>query len=100
MYLSSSHAEKRIVERANCFPRFAKRHLKALVEQAELLGEFGNHRYLRYGNLFFPCTLHWKSHEQDVYVIKSVLRWDMVKHRFQRVVDKYEKDFQIQANIK
>jgi len=91
VYLSSYHAEERIVDRTGCSRMEAPQKVVEIAESAQLFLEFGPYRYLRSadGNLFLPCILDKYSNNNYTYKVRSVLRWEMVKDRLQRVVDKY-----------
>lgn len=88
-YLSTIHAEKRAIERTGCHPKEAQIVVRELADNGRLILEIGRHRYLKCGEFFLPCILHRQFTNHNIYVVKSVLKWDMVKHRLQRIVDKY-----------
>jgi len=91
VYLPSIHAEERIVKRTGCSRMEAPHKIVEIAETAYLFLEFGPYRYLRSadGELFLPCILDKYSNNNYTYKVRSVLRWDMVEERLQRVVDKY-----------
>ena len=88
-YYSSSHAELRLTQRTDCPPHQAAQMVRALAREGNLLFEVGRHRYIRNKDLFLPCVVHRHSINRNIYVVKSVLTWDMVKDRLQRVMDMY-----------
>jgi len=88
-YYSSSHAELRVTQRTDCPPHRAAQMVRTLAQEGNLLFEVGRHRYIRNGDLFLPCVIHRNSINRNIYVVKSVLRWDMVQGRLQRVIDRY-----------
>lgn len=85
-YSVSEHSIERYIDRVySCCPEEAEELILDKVNKGKILLDIGNHRYVRYENLFFPCV----RINQKLYKVKSVLTWDMVEHRIQRVVDNY-----------
>lgn len=87
-YVSSLHAEERLVERGNHTWEEARRTIVNLANSGELLVEVEDHRYLKSGEFYLPCVRH-RHLGKNVYVVKSVLTWDMVDYRMQNIIDKY-----------
>ena len=59
-----------------------------LISTGKLLLETPIFRYIKNGNLFFPCKK--KSGFSNVYKVCTVLLYDeMVKKRFQKIIDIY-----------
>lgn len=85
-YIISAHAKKRLIERANILGKDAKDKCLELILAGELLLETDVFRYIRNGNLFFPC----KNEGDNTYTVTTVLLYDeMVENRFQNIVDMY-----------
>lgn len=90
-YIPSSHAVSRW-----CSDRIqpstpisdAYRIIGDIVKSGEVLLDVGRHRYVKKDNLFFPCVRLNKF----MYRIKSVLTWDMVEHRMDKIIQKYSKE--------
>ena len=82
----SSHARKRMFERGEVSMDEAESKCLDLVSTGELLLETDLFRYIRNGDFFFPC----KKETLNKLVITTVLLYDnMVKDRFQNIVDMY-----------
>lgn len=87
-YIFSSHAQKRLFERGDQDLKVASHRGKKLIRSGKLLLETKVFRYVRNGDLFFPCKIVGKN----VYLVTTVLNYDeMVKDRFQNIVDRYDK---------
>ena len=85
-YISSTHAEQRFIERVfSCSKEQAKEIILYAVRNGTVLIDVEQHRYIKSGDLFFPCI---KTSESS-YKVKSVLPWDMVEHRLQSAIDKH-----------
>lgn len=63
----------------------AKKIILNEVKNGTVLIDVEQHRYIKSGDLFFPCIKLDKTH----YKIKSVLPWEMVEHRLQNAIDNY-----------
>jgi hypothetical protein len=86
IYVVSAHAKKRISERGNFDINVANFKCKELINDGELMLETDDFRYIKNGNLFFPC----KNEGDNIYTITTVLIYDeMVRNRFQNIVDSY-----------
>lgn len=68
----------------------AKLTIEEKVTNGEVMLDIDEHRYIRNGELFFPCT-KWKRPDEQEYLVKSVLTWDMVDYRIQRAIDLHTK---------
>lgn len=87
-FVSSLHAEERLVERGNHSWEEARSAVVELARTSELLIEVDDHRYLKNGEFYLPCVRH-RYLGSNVYVVKSVLTWDMVDYRLQNIIDNY-----------
>jgi hypothetical protein len=89
IFVVSKHAIKRSKKRTNIMPSYARENIRNFCKRGEVLLEVDDYRYIRFKDdeydLFFPC-IKWK---EDAYVIKTVLRWDMVSYRLQNIIDNY-----------
>ena len=90
-YIVSKHAIQRILERKESLSsltyRSVERRIIEYVENGSILLDTGEHRYIQYDDLFFPCV----KIGENAYKVKTVLVKDMVEARMQSVVDKYNK---------
>ena len=88
-YLVSSHAKKRMYERGKFeFNEYDETENKCLelISTGELLLETELFRYIKNDDFFFPCKIESKNK----YIVTTILRYDdMVKDRFQNIVDMY-----------
>lgn len=92
IYEASPHAIDRYCERfPNINRKQAKKQLIERMENGKILLDVNNHRYIRSDDLFIPCS-KWIEKGDNVFNAKSVLTWDMVKHRIQRVVDLHNEE--------
>lgn len=88
VYLASPHAEDQIVARTGCSLKKAKSEVEKLAKEGELLIEVDNYRYIKNGELYLPC-IQYTGRPKNYFRVKSVLTWDMVDYRFQKVIDNY-----------
>ena len=88
-YAGSHHAVKRAKQRTSILPSYARQNIQNFCKQGEIILEVDDYRYIRFRDdeydLFFPC-IKWS---ENAYVIKTTLRWDMVKYRLQNIIDNY-----------
>jgi hypothetical protein len=89
-YFSSEHAEMRFIERTDwsSSKEAARDHIIKMAYNGSIILESKQYRYIQNGDYYLPC-IKWSSRGENVYRIKTVMTWDMVKDRFQSVVDKY-----------
>lgn len=87
-YVSSFHAEERLVERGSHNWNEARAKVIALAETGQLIVEVDDYRYIKNGDYYLPCVQH-EHFGSNTYCVKSVLTWDMVDYRFQNIIDKY-----------
>jgi hypothetical protein len=88
IYLSSSHAEEQLVARTGCSPENAQNEVVRLAYEGKLLIVVDDYRYIKNGDLFLPC-IQYTGKPSNYYRVKSVLTWDMVDYRLQRIIDNY-----------
>lgn len=87
-YWSTKHALKRLYQRSEYKNRQkGSITLIQLAKKGDILLDVGKHRYIRTGEYFLPCL----KVDHGIYLVKSVLTWDMVKDRMQRIIDNYAK---------
>jgi hypothetical protein len=88
-YAGSNHAVKRAKQRTGILPSYARQNIQNFCKNGEVILEVDDYRYIRFKDeeydLFFPC-IKWS---ENAYVIKTTLRWDMVQHRLQNIIDNY-----------
>lgn len=87
-YEAGYHSCQRAAERLNISETEAKEVIEQLVSTGKVLLDTRYHRYIKNGEMFFPCI----KRRDNSFIVKSVLLWDMVKDRVQRIVDKYNID--------
>jgi hypothetical protein len=63
-------------------------YIKNLAETGVIVLDVKEHRYIRNDDLFIPC-IRWEEKGKNVFRVKSILTWDMVEDRVQRVIDNY-----------
>ena len=68
-YVSTTHVKDRFLDRLGT----QKFDIRKLVEQGQVILDTGTHRYIRNGDLRFPCI----KDEDGSYVIKSVIMPEM-----------------------
>lgn len=68
-----------------CSRKNAEKAILIEIKKGIVLIDVHEHRYIKSGNLFFPCVYCGNSS----YKIKSVLTWEMVDYRLQNVIDNY-----------
>lgn len=74
-------------QRANISWENASEKCLELLQQGELLLETKLFRYIKNGNLFFPCKLDGNNK----YVVTTILLYNsMVECRFQNIIDLYD----------
>jgi hypothetical protein len=82
-YEISSHAMERYIER---YPEENTVNIRDFilkkVKEGNVVLDEDKHRYIRNGDLFFPC-IKWEERGKNVYNVKSFLTWEMVSHKFQ-----------------
>jgi hypothetical protein len=89
-YIISSHAKRRIIQRGNSNFENAEKDCTELITNGQLLLETEVFRYVKNGNLFFPCKK--EDDLENTYMVTTVLLFDrMVQNRFQKIVDMYDK---------
>lgn len=86
-YVSGPHAIKRVKQRLNIEQDIADYFIREKALQGKILLDIKNHRYIKNGELFFPCV----KIKNNLYKVKSVLTWDMVSERFQYILDNIDK---------
>jgi hypothetical protein len=80
-YTISNHAKYRWTQRIESDISLCE----DLVASGDIILDFDQYRYIRNGELFFPCVKI-----EGGYRVKTVLTWsDMVEPYFQKIVDKY-----------
>jgi hypothetical protein len=91
-YLASFHSVKRGKQRTDILPIYIKENLQNFCSKGEVLLEVDDYRYIRFKDkddekldLFFPCI----KVKENIFIIKTTLRWDMVEGRFQNIVNNY-----------
>jgi hypothetical protein len=88
-YIAGHHACKRGKERTDLLPSYIRENLQNFCKQGEVLLEVDDYRYIRFKDddydLFFPC-IKWN---ENAYVIKTTLLWEMVDYRLQNIIDNY-----------
>lgn len=79
-FVISDHAIQRwCSERVNpeCERQDARQGIEKNVKTGSTFLTVNNHRYIRNGDLFFPCA----KILPNIYVVKTVLQWNMVERR-------------------
>lgn len=85
VFIVSSHAKTRMAQRNKVPFDLAEEKCLDTIHTGKLLLETDLFRYIKNGNLFFPC-----KKEGNIYTVTTVLLWDsMVEKRFQKVIDNY-----------
>lgn len=88
-YVPSSHSLLRLSERKPEIEQYNQREfLTEAVTTGQILLETNEYRYIKKDDLFFPC-IRWVERGNNVFRIKTVLKWEMVENRLQRAVDLY-----------
>jgi hypothetical protein len=87
-YVSSFHAEERLIERGNCTWEEARAKVINLAENGELILEVDDYRYMKNEDYYLPC-IQDRYLGANTYRVKSVLTWDMVDYRLQNIIDNY-----------
>jgi hypothetical protein len=68
-------------------PVGAKEEIVKTVRDGVVLMDLGTHRYIKNGNLVFPCK---KSDKPHIFAVLTVLTWDMFANgSWQYMVEKY-----------
>lgn len=96
VFLTSFHAEERLLERSDIDKEIAKEKVEELAENGQVILEIGNHKYIKNGEFVLPCAEHY--YKRNTYIVKSVLTMDMIEEdRFQEVIDKqhFDKDVKV-----
>ena len=69
-YVPTTHVKDRFTDRIGS----NKFNIQDLVRRGQVILDTGSHRYIKSGNLRFPCI---KDDEDGCYVIKSVITPEM-----------------------
>lgn len=65
----------------------AIREIEKKVKSGNLFLAINNHKYIKNDDLFFPCA----KITPNLYVIKTVLRWNMIERRMTEVKHVFER---------
>lgn len=91
-YQASGHSvdmwnERELEVDKNAHREQSAKDLVNKVSEGTIVLDCGQHRYIRNGHLFFPCIKLKYAVGTVRYRVKTVMFWDMVSYRFQRIVD-------------
>lgn len=87
-YIASSHSIDEYNNRIKELPN--EETEKTIIygcKHGEILFEYNNVRYMKYGPIFYPCNKI--GNEENAWIVKTTMTWDMVEEKLQNKADKY-----------